>query len=146
MSLFSKSIDLLRADTPWCELLSCCEEDFKSHRNNFRSCGENFARAMILCEPCVEMLVANIGGIGKLGKFWVWDIAFILKSEGVSAFRLGILYSKSKGLLKSSGLFGITRLFVDGGSESRCSSLGKLVLAKGVLVGNRSVKDEISAL
>ncbi len=37
-----------RADTPWCELLSCCEADFKSHRNNFRSYGENFARAMIL--------------------------------------------------------------------------------------------------
>ena len=101
---------------------------------------------MILCEPCVKMLVANIEGLGKLGKFWVWDIAFILKSEGVSAFRLGILYSKSKSLLKSSGLFGVTRLFVASGSESRCSSLGKLVLAKGVLVGNRSVKDEISAL
>lgn len=146
ISLFSKRIDLLRADTQWCELLSCCEEDFKSRWNYFRSRGENFARAMILCEPCVKMLVANIGGLGKLGKFWVWNIAFILKSEDVSAFPLGILCSKSKSLLKSSGLFGVTRLFVAGGSESRYSSLGKLVLAKGVLVGNRNIKDEISAL
>ncbi len=101
---------------------------------------------MILCEPCAEMLLANIGGLGKLGKFWVWDIAFILKSEDVSVFPLGILCSKWKSLLKSSGLFGVTRLFVAGGSESCCYSLGKLVLAKGVLVGNRNIKDEISAL
>lgn len=140
ISLFSKSIDLLRADTQWCELLSCCEEDFKSRWNYFKSRGENFARAMILCEPCVKMLVANIGGLGKLGKFWVWDIAFILKSEDVSAFRLGILCSKSKSLLKSRGLFGVTRLFAVGGSELRCSSLGKLVLVRGIFVRNRSVK------
>lgn len=38
------------------------------------------------------------------------------------------------------------RLFVDGGSEPRCYSLGKLVLARGILVGNRNIKDEISTL
>lgn len=32
---------------------------------------------------CVEMLMANIGGICNLGKFWVWDLAFILKMQGV---------------------------------------------------------------
>ena len=74
------------------------------------------------------------------------DIAFLLKMEGVCVISLGILCSKSKSLLKSSGFFGVTRLFVAGGSESRCSSLGKLVLAKGVLVGNRNIKDETSAL
>jgi len=58
----------LRADTPWCELLSYCEADFKSHRNNFRSYGENFARDDSF-ERCMVMLVANIGGLGNLGKF-----------------------------------------------------------------------------
>lgn len=92
------------------------------------------------------MLVANIRGICKLGKFWVRDLAFILKMQGVCVILLGILCSKSKSLLKSRGLFGVARLFVDGGSEPRCSSLGKLVLTKGILVGNRNIKDEIGAL
>ena len=74
------------------------------------------------------------------------DIAFLLKMEGVCVISLGILCSKSNSLLKSRGLLGVTRLFAVGGSESSCSSLGKLVLAKGVLVGNRNIKDEISAL
>lgn len=128
--LFAKSIDILRADTPWCELLSCCEEDFKSHRNNFKSRGENSARDDPF-EGCMVMLVANIGELCKLGKFWVKNIAFVLKSEDVSISLLGILCSKSKSLLKSSGLFGVTRLFVAGGSESRCSSPWKTRSRKG---------------
>ena len=79
---YREEYHLLRADTSLCELLSCCEADFKSHRNNFRSCGENFARDDSF-ERCMVMLVANIGGICKLGKFWVRDLAFILKMQGV---------------------------------------------------------------
>lgn len=61
--------------------------------------------------------MANIGGICNLGKFWERDLAFILKKQGVCVILLGILCSKSKSLLKSRELFGVTRLFVDGERE-----------------------------
>jgi hypothetical protein len=86
------------------------------------------------------MLMANIGGICNLGKFWERDLAFILKKQGVCVILLGILCSKSKSLLKSRGLFGVTRFFVDGGSEPRCYSLGKLVLARGNFGGESEHK------
>ena len=75
-----------------------------------------------------------------MGKFWVKNIAFVLKSEDVSISLLGILCSKSKSLLKSRGLFGVTRLFVACGSELRCYSLGKLVLARGNFGGESEHK------
>lgn len=62
--------------------------------------GKSYARDDSL-ERCVEMLLANIGGICNLGKFWVRDLAFILKMQGVCVVLLGILCSKSKRLLKS---------------------------------------------
>ena len=62
--------------------------------------GKSYARDDSL-ERCVEMLLANIGGICDLGKFWVRDLAFILKMQGVCVVLLGILCSKSKRLLKS---------------------------------------------
>lgn len=44
--------------------------------------GKSYARDDSF-ERCVEMLMANIGGICNLGKFWVRDLVFILKMQGV---------------------------------------------------------------
>ena len=54
------------------------------------------------------MLVGQVLGEG-------YCISF--EMEGVCVISLGILCSKSKSLLKSRGLFGVTRLFVDGERE-----------------------------